>query len=126
MIVRRTSRRRGVGQFSFDDPITSVTIGGTTLPGTSSLASAAANNTILSSAIPDPSWLQGLLDPFGSLTSVPNIVGNTSSGSASGGGDYCIELSDGSSTCFSLWIVALVAGVGIFALAMMSGGGRRR
>ena len=126
MIVRRTSRRRGVGQFSFDDPITSVTIGGTTLPGTSSLASAAANNTILSSAIPDPSWLQGLLDPFGSLTSVPNIVGNTSSGSASGGGDYCIELSSGNSVCFSLWTVALVGIGSVLLLGMLSGKGRRR
>ena len=58
---------------------------------------------------------------------IPGSVSTSSTGGGSaGGGDYCIELSDGSSTCFSLWIVALVAGVGIFALAMMSGGGRRR
>ena len=59
--------------------------------------------------------------------SIEFVVSTSSIGGGSaGGGDYCIEMSDGSSTCFSLWIVALVAGVGIFALAMMSGGGRRR
>jgi hypothetical protein len=40
-------------------------------------------------------------------------------------GDYCIELSSGSSFCFSLVMVALVVGGGIFALAMLSGGRHR-
>jgi hypothetical protein len=63
----------------------------------------------------------------------PDAFGNDPCGSASSattpassGGDYCIELSNGSSFCFSLWTVAFVAGVGIFALAMLSGGRRRR
>jgi hypothetical protein len=58
----------------------------------------------------------------------PDTSASASSGgsTASSGGDYCIELSSGSILCFSLWTVALVAGVGIFALAMLSGGRGRR
>lgn len=77
--------------------------------------------------MPGSNMLQAILDsnPF---TSTENVVSDNpiaadsgGSGSASGSGDYCIEMSDGTSTCFSLWVVALVAGVGIFALAMLSG-----
>ena len=113
MLMRRTSRRGlgASGAYSFDSPITSVTVGGSVLPSSN--------------------VLQAILDstPF---TSTENIVSDNpiaaesaSGGSASGSGDYCIEMSDGTSTCFSLWVVALVAGVGIFALAMLSGGRRR-
>jgi len=71
-----------------------------------------------------PTRLRG----FGAVAtgSCPDAFGNDPCASASSGSDYCIELSDGSSFCFSLWTVALVAGVGILALAMFSGKGRRR
>lgn len=65
------------------------------------------------------------------FASCPDAFGNdpcaaVNSATTSSGSDYCIDLSSGSSFCFSLWTVAIVAGVGIFAVAMLSGGRRRR
>lgn len=82
--MRRTSRRRGVGEI-LSDPLGLDITGGAT-------------------------------GPIGDDDSVT---------SNSGSGDYCIELSSGSSFCVSLVTVALVVGGGILALAVLSGGRRR-
>jgi hypothetical protein len=74
-----------------------------------------------------PTRLRGI--GFAEAGSCPDAFGNDPCAGVyadTTSGDYCIELSSGSSFCFSVWTVAIVAGVGIFALAMLSGGKRRR